>query len=257
MRELPTHPDPHGRVGTVTGNVALPPDVTVDADGNSRAVPDDKPTGSWLPPSSVPTRLVLVRHGVTEYSVARRFAGRSDLDLTAEGVDQAQRAAVRVQEIGGVTVVVSSPLQRTRHTAQLIADRLGGLPVAIEDGFAETDFGDWDGFTFAEVQDRWPDELTSWLADSSVPPPGGESFDDVTARVQQARDQTLARYRHETVLVASHVTPIKVLVRLALQAPGSALHRMYLQPASVSVVDYFDDGNCSLRSYNENAHLGS
>jgi ribonuclease H / adenosylcobalamin/alpha-ribazole phosphatase len=215
---------------------------------------DNKPTGSWLPPSSLPTRFVLVRHGVTAYSVERRFAGRSDLDLTEEGAAQAARAAERVVQIGGVTAVVSSPLARTRQTAGIIAERLG-LPVQTEDDFAETDFGEWDGYTFGEVRDRWPAEMSEWLADPFVAPPGGESFETVTKRVSDARDRVLAEFAEQSVLVVSHVTPIKVLVRLALQAPSSALHRMYLQPASVSVLDYFSDGNVALRSFNENAHL--
>jgi broad specificity phosphatase PhoE/ribonuclease HI len=219
-------------------------------------VVDSKPTGTWLPPSSVPTRFVMVRHGVTAYSVAKRFAGRSDLDLTADGEQQAARAAERVAQIGGIDVVLSSPLLRTRHTAQIIADRLG-LSVQTNDGLMETDFGTWDGYTFAEVLERWPDEMARWSGDSSIAPPGGESFDDVTVRVRRARDQILSKYAEQTVLVVSHVTPIKVLVRLALDAPMSALHRMYLAPASVSVLDYFSDGNCALQSFNENAHLAS
>ncbi len=210
--------------------------------------------GAWTPPQTTPTRLLLVRHGVTEYSVNRRFAGRSDLDLTAEGERQARQAAGRIAQLGPVDAVVSSPLRRTRQTAQQIADRLR-LPVQVEDGLVETDFGDWDGYTYDEVRQRWPDELQRWLADPAVAPPSGESFDTVTRRVRRARDRILAAHAGTTVVVVSHVTPIKVLVRLALDAPATALHRMFLTPASVSAIDYYADGPVSLQSFNDTAHL--
>jgi probable phosphoglycerate mutase len=209
-----------------------------------------------VPPETVATRLLLVRHGVTEYSVAKRFAGRSDLELTEAGREQARRAAGRLAELGPVDVVISSPLRRTRQTAQHLADRLG-LPVQIEDGVIETDFGDWDGYTFAEVSQKWPAELQRWLADPSVAPPSGESFDAVTRRVGQARDRILAQHSGKTIAVFSHVSPIKILVRLALDAPPSALQRMFLGPASISVIDYYPDGPVSLQSFNDTAHLGA
>ena len=211
--------------------------------------------GAWLPPQTARTRLLLVRHGVTEYSVAKRFAGRSDLELTEAGREQARRTADRVAELGPVEVLISSPLRRTRQTAQHLADRLG-LPVLIEDGMIETDFGDWDGYTYAEVSQKWPVELQRWLADPSVGPPSGESFEAVTRRVRHARDRILAQHAGKTVAVVSHVTPIKTLVRLALDAPASALQRMYLSAASICVIDYYADGPVSLQSFNDTAHLG-
>jgi probable phosphoglycerate mutase len=210
--------------------------------------------GAWVPPETVPTRLLLVRHGVTEYSVAKRFAGRSDLELTEAGHEQARRVAGRIAELGPVDALISSPLRRTRQTAQQLADRLQ-LPVLIEEGMIETDFGDWDGYTFAEVSQKWPAELQRWLADPSVAPPAGESFETVTRRVRRARDRILARYSGKTVAVVSHVSPIKTLVRLALDAPPSALQRMFLEPASICVINYYGDGPVSLQTFNDTAHL--
>jgi broad specificity phosphatase PhoE/ribonuclease HI len=218
------------------------------------------PQTAWLPPNSTPTRLIMLRHGVTEYTLAKRFAGRSDLDLLDEGRTQAEQAAERIARLGPVNAVVSSPLRRTRQTAQVVADRLGvdmnmDLDIEIEDGFAETDFGDWDGHTYPEVEAGWPGELAKWLNDPAVAPPGGESFEAVTRRVRRARDRVLAAHADETVVVVTHVSPIKILVRLALDAPPSALHRMYLAPASISVVDYYPDGPVTLRSFNDSAQL--
>jgi probable phosphoglycerate mutase len=212
------------------------------------------PQTAWLPPDSMPTRLILVRHGVTEHSIAKRFAGRSDLELTPDGVQQARQAAQRVAELGPVAAIVSSPLRRTRRTADEIAV-VTGAEVAIEEDFAEADFGDWDGHTFSEVQQQWPEQLQAWLADPAVAPPNGESFDAVTRRVRRARDRVLAAHAGTTIAVVSHVSPIKILVRLAVEAPPVALHRMYLAPAAISVIDYFADGPVSLQSFNDSAHL--
>ena len=135
------------------------------------------------------------------------------------GEAQARAAAAAVALRGPVDAVVSSPLRRARQTADVVAAELG-LPVREVETLRECAFGEWEGLTFAEVQERWPDELSGWLADTSVAPPGGESFDAVAARVRRARDQLLARHPGRTVLAVSHVTPIKLLVREALTAPA-------------------------------------
>lgn len=210
----------------------------------------------WVRPDSTPTRFILVRHGVTQFSVDKRFAGRSDLELTETGRQQAEQVAARVAELGQIDVVISSPLRRARQTADAVAKVLGAT-VDIEDGFLETDFGDWDGFTFGEITQRWPEQLGQWLADPGVAPPNGESFEVVARRVRRARDRVLAQHAGRTVVVVSHVTPIKTLIRLALDAPQSALHRMFLAAASISVIDYFSDGGVSVQVVNETAHLQS
>ncbi len=117
----------------------------------------------------------------------------------------------------------------------------------------EAAFGEWEGRTFAEVREGWPELLASWLADPTVAAPGGESFADVRRRVLLARDKLLARYPHKTVLVVSHVTPIKVLVGDALGAPQSAIYRMELSPASVTEVQWYAGGTASLRRFNDAA----
>ena len=95
----------------------------------------------------------------------------------------------------------------------------------------------------------------AWLADAEVPPPGGESFAAVAARVDAALDRLLASRRGKTVVVVSHVTPIKTIVCRALLAPSAALFRMHLDVASISEVDWFADGPALLRSLNDTAHL--
>lgn len=128
--------------------------------------------------------------------------------------------------------------------------------MSIEDGLRETDFGAWEGLTFAEVRERHPDDLNAWLASPDVEPTGGgESFAATGARLAATRDKLVAAYAGRTVLLVTHVTPIKTLVRLALGAPPESLFRMELSAASLSVVAYYADGNASVRLLNDTSHL--
>ena len=186
-------------------------------------------------------------------SVQKRYVGRTDAPLTDTGVQQAAAAAKRLAQ-AGIGAIVSSPLQRTVRTAEEVSAATG-VPVVTDDGFRETDFGAWEGLTFAEVRERWPSEMTAWLADPSVAPPGGESFAQVSERVTAALHRVLAERAGQTVLIVSHVTPIKTLVAAALLAPPAALFRMHLDVAALCEIDWYPDGPAVLRSFNDTAHL--
>ncbi|MFC7649525.1 histidine phosphatase family protein [Streptosporangium lutulentum] len=201
------------------------------------------------------TSLLLLRHGETPLSVERRFSGLGDPELTPNGIAQAEAAAARLsRKPYNLQVIVSSPLRRARVTAEIVAAR-AGLEVIVEEGLRETDFGDWEGYTFTEIQRRWPDELAAWLADLSAAPPGGESFGVVAQRVEATRDLLTERYEGKTVLVVSHVTPIKMLLRLALLAPLAALYRMHLDLAALSQIEYYADGPAVVKAFNDTSHL--
>jgi broad specificity phosphatase PhoE len=211
---------------------------------------------AWISAQGKPTATLLLRHGQTPMSVQKRYAGlspKTDAPLTDTGVRQAVAAAKRLAS-AGIDAIVASPLQRAVRTAEEVA-AVTGVPVLTDEGFRETDFGAWDGLTFAEVRERWPSEVTTWLADPSVSPPGGESFDQVSERVTAALHRILAERAHQTVLVVSHVTPIKTLVAAALLAPPAALYRMHLDVAALCEIDWYADGPAVLRSFNDTAHL--
>jgi probable phosphoglycerate mutase len=205
----------------------------------------------WAPDPGPPTTFRLLRHGQTEHTREKRFSGSGGADpgLTDVGLGQA-RAALALLRGRPVDTVVASPLRRTRETAAVVAAVLGH-EVRVEDGLRECAFGEWEGLTFAEVEEGWPDELAAWLGSTAVTPPGGESFDEVAARVRRTRDRLIARHPGRALLLVTHVTPIKTLVRLALDAPAQALFRMELAPASLTTVAWFGDGNASLRAFNE------
>jgi ribonuclease H / adenosylcobalamin/alpha-ribazole phosphatase len=208
----------------------------------------------WMAPAGPPTTTVLLRHGDTPLSREKRFSGVGDAALTRTGTAQAHAAARRLRARGGIEAVMSSPLRRALQTAEVAAAALD-LPMLVDEDLRETDFGAWEGLTFAEALARWPDLVAAWLADPSVAPPGGESFADTEIRVRHARDRLLARMPRATILVVSHVTPIKTLVRLALQAPPIALHRMHLDSACLSELDWYQEGPAVLRVFNDTHHL--
>ena len=203
-----------------------------------------------------PTTTVLLRHGETRMSVEKRFSGPTTEPLTARGVAMALAAAERLalRKASPIEAIVCSPVARAVETARPVGAALG-LDVVVDEGLREMDFGDWDGYTFAEVQAKWPAEMTAWLGDADVAPPHGESMAACGRRVRQARDRILAAHPARTVLVVSHVTPIKTLVRLALDAPVAAMFRMHLDLAALSEIAWHSDGPATLRSYNETFHL--
>ena len=209
---------------------------------------------AWTGNRGGPTRLLLLRHGQTELSVQRRYSGRGNPELTEVGRSQAADAARYLAQKGGIAAVISSPLHRAHATATAAADALG-LSVVIDENLTETDFGEWEGLTFPEAAKSHPDVHGRWLRDTSLAAPGGESFDEVGQRVHRARDRIVAEYPGATVLVVSHVTPIKTLLRLALDAGPSILYRMHLDLASLSIAEFYPDNGASVRLVNDTSYL--
>ncbi|MFJ7585901.1 bifunctional RNase H/acid phosphatase [Streptomyces sp. NPDC097617] len=236
-------------------------DAEAMADAIEPCLDSDAPavaTGTgWGPDMGAPATFVLLRHGETALTPQKRFSGSggSDPELSPAGLRQAAAVAESLAARGTVQTVISSPLRRCRETAQAVAVRLG-LTVTVEDGLREVDFGAWEGLTFAEVQQRFPADLQAWLdSPKAAPTGGGESFMAATRRISATRDRLLSAHAGRTVLLVTHVTPVKILVRLALGAPPEALFRMELSAASLSAVAYYADGNASVRLLNDTSHL--
>ncbi|MFJ2758871.1 histidine phosphatase family protein [Nocardioides sp. NPDC087217] len=199
------------------------------------------------------TTLVLVRHGVTKHTAAKAFSGGLGGDnppLTQEGREQVMLTAEWLKPLASsVSTVVTSPVLRTVETGELVAGALGARLVE-EPAFAEIEFGEWEGLTFGEVAQRFPDEMKAWMGATEVAPPGGESFDSAQARVLDGLSRVLEAHAGETVVVTSHVSPIKLIVAHALGAPIAGVFSMELSPASVTVVSFFADDRASMRLFN-------
>ncbi len=223
------------------------PDSVAEEVQSPDAAADAKPAPAgrgWSLPGGTQTTVILVRHGVTAHTTAKRFSGGLGGDnpgLSDEGRAQIRAVADWIAPLAdSVDAVIASPVRRTQESAEILAERLGH-PLEIEPGFAEMEFGDWDGLTFTEVGERHQADLEAWLGSLDISPPGGESFRSVEKRVLDALDRLLEAHAGKTVVVVSHVTPIKTLVSHAVDAPLDSVYRMELAPASVTVLAFYDE----------------
>ena len=232
------------------------PDAGPVAKKDAEPVAKKTESPGWTGAMGEPTRLLLLRHGQTPMSVDRRYSGRGNPELTELGLNQADSAATVLGARTDIDAIVASPLTRAQQTAAATAGRLG-LPVTTVDGLIETDFGDWEGLTFGEAKQRYPEQHQAWLGKTSVAPPNGESFDAVRTRIEATRDQLLTEYAGKTVLVVTHVTPIKMLLQLALDVGPSLLYRLHLDLASLSIAEFYPDGGSSVRLVNDTSHLAT
>ena len=211
-------------------------------------------TLGWDNPTADPTVTILLRHGDTRLSPEHRFSGRCDPPLSDSGTRQAQAATCRLAAGAPIDALVSSPLLRAVDTAAIVAGKLG-LTTEIDDDLRETDFGDWDGLTLAEIQLRWPDAAAAWRRDPDQAPPGGESFADTAHRVNRACDRLLRKHSGQTVLVVSHITPIKILLCRALSVPLATLYRLYLGSASINEIQWYGPEFAAVHRVNDTSHL--
>ena len=211
-------------------------------------------TLGWSNPTEQPTVTVLLRHGDTRLSPEHRLSGLRDVPLSADGAGQAKAAARRLAAGAQIDAVVSSPLRRAAATADIAANELG-LTADTDDDLRETSFGDWEGFTLAEVQERWPEAVAAWQQDPEQAPPGGESFADTARRVDRACERLLHQHSGQTVLVVSHITPIKILLCRALDVPLTALYRMYLGSACINEIQWHGHQFAAVRRVNDTSHL--
>jgi broad specificity phosphatase PhoE len=191
--------------------------------------------------------LILVRHGQTAANAEGRLLGRMESPLTELGRRQAAAVADAVHRASrGPIRIVSSPRQRALDTAAAF-----GLPVEVDERWAELDYGGYDGLALADVPaDLW----ATWRADPSFTPPGGESLADLGVRVRDACAELAVRQDNDDVVVVSHVSPIKAAVAWALGVDDGVAWRMRLDPASISRIAGAPTG-ASLHTFNEIAHL--
>jgi probable phosphoglycerate mutase len=214
---------------------------------------EDEVQPAGEPAPVVTTVTHLLRHGQTEHTPERRFSGRNELPLSQTGRAEAEAAAARAAELG-IEVVVASPLRRTRETAEIVAETLG-LPVEFDRDLVELDFGDLEGLTFAEAAAKHPLAARRFSTDVAVAAPGGESIADVSTRVARARRRILSQHAGRSVLIVSHVTPIKLMLAAALDVEDDVVHRVFLEAASLCTVTWSSDGRASVRLMNDTSHL--
>jgi len=203
-----------------------------------------------------PTRIVLVRHGVTDFTVAGKLDGRggSDPSLNAEGLHQARAAAAGVRAFIGDTsaTVITSSLRRAVETGAAIADELG-IRAQVDVDWDEQNFGDWDDRSMGDLAARHSQELLRFRNDPHYSRPGGEAHADLEARVLAAFAR--ARAAGGTVVVASHRKPIITVLAHVLGIPHERIWRLATAPASLTSVEVWADGGASVAFVNDTSHL--
>lgn len=198
------------------------------------------------------TRIILVRHGETQSSRERRFAGSTDVDLTEHGREQARALAQRLRPVR-IDAVHSSPLARCVQTAAAITE-ITGRKATIIDDLRECHFGEWENLTIEDVVETWQEDLQRWVGDETVPPPGGECWYDLGVRVQKWWQEALARYEGRTVLAVTHGGPILMLARHITKTPREAMDAFVVETASVSLITVANN-RTRIRVWNDTAHL--
>lgn len=239
-------------IADITPTMATP---MTDAAGSKATAAETPAPTTWNGATTNATRMLLLRHGQTTMSRRRQYSGLSNPSLTELGEWQASRAARRIAAADDIpTVIVASPLARCQQTARAVADLLN-LPVRTEPGLVELDFGQWDGLTFAQADAADPKLHAQWLLDPTLPAPGGESLVQAHERVTAARKRLQERYQGCTILVVSHVTPIKSILGQALDATANIYHRLHLDLASLSIAEFYADGPTCVRLVNDTSYL--
>ena len=183
-----------------------------------------------------PTVVLFVRHGTTP-TTGKVLPGRArGLHLSERGSGEADAVAERIAALGSVRAIYTSPLERARETARPIGKRLG-IPVTVERGLLECDFGEWTGAELASLA-KLPEWQTVQRHPSGFRFPKGESFVELQARLAGTVERLAARHAGEVIVAVSHADPIKIAVGDALGVPLDLVQRTVISPCSVSVVAY-------------------
>src|SRR5262245_5988250 len=189
------------------------------------------------PPSTI---VLLVRHGLTPTTGVKLPGRAAGLHLSEEGRKQAETAAARIAKIEKVVAIYSSPLERARETAAIIA-KARHQAVRIERGLLELDIGKFTGMTLKDAH-----KTDEWKAIQQHPSgfhfPGGESFTEMQTRITSAIDRIVARHRGHIIVAVSHADPIKAAVAHALGTPLDLFQRIMIGTASISAIAYGRSG---------------
>jgi broad specificity phosphatase PhoE len=200
------------------------------------------------------TRIVLIRHGQIEWNRVERFRGRADVPLNETGLAQAEATGKRVAAQWQPAAVYSSPLSRAVKTADAIAGRLG-LPVRIHAGIADIDYGQWQGLTPDEAQERWTEIYHAWYnAPHTARTPGGKTLDEIRVRAMKAVSEITARHTGQTAALVSHTVVNRVILLAVLGLGHDRFWRLRQDTCAINVFE-MEGGEFTLASLNDTCHL--
>lgn len=200
------------------------------------------------------TKVIFIRHGQTEWNVNGRYQGQSDVQLTAEGVRQAQKLAADFP-VEKIEAVYASDLQRAMVTAGIVADRFG-LQVQPEPAFRELSFGKWEGLTYEQIVSQWKDAMENFLQHPDILEiPDGESFPAVQKRAMARLEELVRQHEGQTIAVVAHGAVLRTILAAALHMPLQYLWSIRQFNTAVNIVRYDIDANPTVELLNSTAHL--
>ena len=206
------------------------------------------------------TRIILVRHGQTEWNRVERFRGRADVPLNETGLAQAKATGQRVASDASLSeewqpvAIYSSPLSRAVKTAEAIAQHFN-LPVQVHPGIADIDYGQWQGLTPDEVKARWPEIHHAWYnAPHTARIPGGETLQDLRARGMAAVNELAARHAGQTFVMVGHTVINRIILLGVLGLGNDHFWRLKQDTCAINVFEV-DGGEFTLASLNDTCHL--
>ncbi len=196
------------------------------------------------------TRLFLIRHGNTEDEETKRvYKGRIDIPLSCRGRERMTRAGAFLTAFPIEKVFVST-LSRSIESGSIIALPLG-LQVEVDPAFDEVSFGLWEGLSFEEIKQRYPEEQVRWIEDPSVhPPPGGESFESAQKRSMEGLARILEAHKGRTIAVVAHAGILRIMIFSLLEMRLSRLFRIGQEYGAINIIDIWEDGNLAVNLLN-------
>lgn len=198
-------------------------------------------------------RLLFVRHGETDWNRAQRFQGQSDIPLNATGRAQAQEIGRRLAK-EEIDAIYASDLSRAWDTASVIAN-LHGIEPTPEPALREGSFGQWEGLTYNEIQQRDPEAVQAWHEDlSTFTPPGGETIQQLSERAVAAYQQIESKHQDQTVLLVAHGGSLQMLICSLLGLSAKSFWQFNLDHCSLSKIMVYEAG-AIINYLNDTNHL--
>jgi broad specificity phosphatase PhoE len=206
------------------------------------------------------TKIILVRHGQTEWNRNERFRGHANIPLNATGVRQAEATGERVATEWRPSAIYSSPLSRAVQTGQAIADHLAKsyqarVPVQAISDLSDIDYGDWQGLTPEEARLRWPMEINAWyFSPQTVHIPGGECLQDLRIRSMRAIGKLIDRHPEETIAIVGHTVLNRVILLGMLGLGNERFWRLKQDTCAINVIEA-ENSSFTIVIINDTCHL--
>jgi broad specificity phosphatase PhoE len=200
------------------------------------------------------TRFILVRHGQTEWNRNERFRGRADIPLNETGLAQAEATGKRVASEWIPSAIYTSPLSRSVKTAEAIA-RHFGLAVQVHPGLADIDYGEWQGLSPEEVNQRWPEQIEAWYNQpEKAQIPGGENLETLRKRAMQTVHELSKTHEGETMVLVGHTVINRIILLGVLGLGNEKFWRIKQDTCAINVFEV-EEGEFTLVSLNDTCHL--